>query len=41
MAGDKIKRSHVVIAKGGKIVQYCVGVSPGDSYTKALEAVTA
>lgn len=41
MAGDKIKRSHVVVAKGGKILQYSVGVSPADSYAQALQAVTA
>lgn len=35
--GDKIKRSHIVIGKGGVVQMYSAGVKPADSF----EAATA
>ncbi|KAI8465361.1 MAG: thioredoxin-like protein [Monoraphidium minutum] len=35
-AGGKIVRSHIVVAKGGKIVDVRYGISPGDSPKEAL-----
>jgi thioredoxin-dependent peroxiredoxin len=36
-AAKSILRSHVVVAKGGDIIDIQNGISPGDSFTTALE----
>eukprot|EP00897_Mesotaenium_endlicherianum_P007809 jgi/Mesen1/7056/ME000369S06368 len=36
-----IARSHIIIAKGGKIEDVRIGISPGNSYTEALKTVKA
>jgi thioredoxin-dependent peroxiredoxin len=37
MAGDKIKRSHIVLGKGAVVQMYSPGVKPLDSVTSATE----
>lgn len=37
LAGDKIKRSHIVVGKGGVVQMYSVGVSPANSVSSATE----
>ncbi len=34
-----IKRSHVVVAKGGKILDMRITISPGDSFAEATKTV--
>ena len=38
-APKSILRSHVVVAQGGKVIDIQNGISPADSFTKALETV--
>lgn len=40
-AAGGVLRSHAVIAKGGKVVSICNGVSPAQSFAQACEAVAA
>jgi hypothetical protein len=35
LSGDKIKRSHIVVGKGGVVQMYSCGVSPADSVSTA------
>jgi hypothetical protein len=35
----KIKRSHMIIAKGGLVEDIRIGVSPGESVTEAVKFV--
>jgi peroxiredoxin len=37
LVGDKIKRSHIVIGKGGVVEMYCCGVSPAGSVSDATD----
>jgi len=39
--GGKTLRSHIVIAKGGKIEQLAIGVGPLDSVSQATNAATS
>ncbi|KAI8808124.1 thioredoxin-like protein [Cladochytrium replicatum] len=38
-SGKKVSRSHIVIEKGGKILDISKGVKPGDSAGQALETI--
>lgn len=39
-APKNVLRSHVIIAKGGKVVDMRNGISPGDSFAEAVKTVT-
>jgi len=39
--GDKIVRSHIVVAKGGAVVDVRYQISPGDSFTEAVATCKA
>jgi hypothetical protein len=40
-SGAKITRSHIVIAKGGKVQDVRIGVKPAESVEEAVKTVTA
>jgi thioredoxin-dependent peroxiredoxin len=39
-APKNVLRSHVVIGKGGKLVDIRNGISPGDSFAEAVKTIT-
>jgi hypothetical protein len=40
-SAGKITRSHIVIAKGGKVQDVRIGVKPAESVEEAVKTVTA
>jgi peroxiredoxin Q/BCP len=39
-APKSVKRSHIIVAKGGKVVQVKIQISPGDSVDEATKFIT-